>query len=109
MNSDARNLRLRVTRRDEPDLAKLVEWVLGIAETRHRAWVNGEPDPYGLAVSDGIGVESSGHLDGSGKYPGPSADETGRSAQHHGGGHFPPPSPGTPQPVDGPLWRRRPP
>ena len=40
-------MRLRVTRRDEPDLAKLIEWVLGIAEARHRAWVNGDPDPYG--------------------------------------------------------------
>ena len=48
MNSDARNLRLRMTRRDEPDLAKLIEWVLGIAEARHHAWVNGDPDPYGL-------------------------------------------------------------
>ena len=45
MNFDARNLRLRVTRHDEPDLGKLIEWVLGIAEARHRAWVNGEPDP----------------------------------------------------------------
>ncbi len=94
MNSDARNLRLRVTRQDEPDLAKLVEWVLGIAEARHRAWANGETDPYGLALPDGIGPESSGHLDGSGKFPGPSAHEDSRSARHHGGGHFPPPSPG---------------
>ena len=52
MNSDARNLRLRVTRRDEPDLGKLSEWVLGIAEARHRAWVAGEPDPYGLQLPD---------------------------------------------------------
>ena len=48
MRGDERNLRLRVTRREEPDLGKLIEWVLGIAEARHRAWVNGEPDPYGL-------------------------------------------------------------
>ena len=53
MNSDARNLRLCVTRRDEPDMRRLVAWVLGIADTRHRAWVNGEPDPYGLALPDG--------------------------------------------------------
>lgn len=54
MNSDAdaRNLRLRVTRRDEPDLGKLIEWVLNIAEARHRAWVAGEPDPYGLQLPD---------------------------------------------------------
>lgn len=93
MNSDARNLRLHVTRREEPDLGRLVAWVLEIAETRHRAWISGEPDPYGLALPDGIGPESSGHLDGSGKFPGPSAHEGGLSARHHGGGHFPRPSP----------------
>ena len=54
MRSDDRNLRLRVTRRDKPDLTKLIEWVLDIAETRHRAWVNGEPDPYGLPPPDDL-------------------------------------------------------
>lgn len=54
MNSDARNLWLRVTRRDEPDLGKLIEWVLGIAEARHRAWVSGDPDPYGLPLPDDL-------------------------------------------------------
>jgi len=73
MNSDARNLRLRVTQRDEPDLRRLVAWVLGIADARHSAWVNGEPDPYGLGLPDGIGPESSRSPDGSGKFPGPSA------------------------------------
>lgn len=48
MNGDARNLRLRVTRREQPDVDRLVEWVLNIAEARHRAWLAGEPDPYGL-------------------------------------------------------------
>lgn len=48
MNGDARDLRLRVTRRDEPDVDRLVEWVLNIAEARHRAWLSGDPDPYGL-------------------------------------------------------------
>ena len=48
MAIETRNLRLRVTRRDEPDLGKLIKWVLGIAEARHRAWVSGDPDPYGL-------------------------------------------------------------
>ena len=52
MASETRKLRLRVTRRDEPDLGKLIEWVLGIAEARHRAWVAGEPDPYGLRLPD---------------------------------------------------------
>ena len=50
MAGEARSLRLRVTRRDEADLGKLIEWVLGIAEARHRAWVAGEPDPYGLQL-----------------------------------------------------------
>lgn len=52
MNGDARNLRLRATRRDEPDVGRLVEWVLNIAEARHRAWLNGDPDPYGLPPPD---------------------------------------------------------
>lgn len=52
MAGETRNLRLRVTRRDEPDLGKLIEWILGIAEARHRAWVAGEPDPYGLQLPD---------------------------------------------------------
>jgi hypothetical protein len=52
MRGDDQNLRLRVTRREEPDLGKLIEWVLGIAEARHRAWLNGEPDPFGLPPPD---------------------------------------------------------
>lgn len=52
MRSKDRNLRLRVTRREEADLGKLIEWVLGIAEGRHRAWLNGDPDPYGLPLPD---------------------------------------------------------
>lgn len=54
MRSDERNLRLRVARREEPDLAKLIEWVLKIAEARHRAWLIGEPDPYGLPPPDDL-------------------------------------------------------
>lgn len=54
MGSDDRSLRLRVTRRDEPDLGKLMEWVLGIAEARHREWANGEADPYGLPPPDDL-------------------------------------------------------
>ncbi len=52
MNGDARNLRLRVTRREEPDVDRLVDWVLNIAEARHRANLNGDPDPYGLPPPD---------------------------------------------------------
>lgn len=48
MKDSARNLRLRVSRRDEPDVELLVELVLNIAEARHRAFLNGAPDPYGL-------------------------------------------------------------
>jgi hypothetical protein len=55
MNGDARNLRLRVTRRDEPEVDRLVEWVLNIAEARHRAWLSGEPDPYGLPPPSPVG------------------------------------------------------
>ena len=54
MRTDDRHLRLRSTRRDTPDLGKLIEWVLGIAEARHRAWVNGEPDPFGLPPPDDL-------------------------------------------------------
>jgi|GEM_PF-869011 len=54
MVGETRNLRLRVTRRDESDLDKLIEWVLGIADARHRAWIAGEPDPYGLPPPDGL-------------------------------------------------------
>jgi len=49
-----RVLRLHVTRRAdaglEPDVDKLVELVLDIAETRYRAHLAGQPDPYGPAA-----------------------------------------------------------
>ncbi|WP_157103279.1 hypothetical protein [Neomicrococcus aestuarii] len=59
MTGEVRNLRLRVARRDEPDLGKLVEWVLGIADARHRVWVAGEPGPYGLTPPDGLAESPS--------------------------------------------------
>ena len=52
MERSERDLRLRVTRRGHPDLGKLIEWVLNIAEARHQAWQHGEPDPYGLPLPD---------------------------------------------------------
>jgi len=52
MRTEDQRLRLRVTRRDEPNLGKLIEWVLNIAQARHRAWLDGEPDPYGLPVPE---------------------------------------------------------
>ena len=54
MKTEDQRLRLRTTRRDEPDLGKLIEWVLGIAEARHRAWRDGKPDPYGLPVPESV-------------------------------------------------------
>lgn len=60
MNGDARNLRLRVTRRVDPDVDRLVEWVLNIAEARHRAYVNGEPDPYGLPLPESVAARDDG-------------------------------------------------
>lgn len=54
MSGEAKDLRLRVTRRDEPDLGKLIEWVLNIADTRHRAWLSGDPDPYGQPQPDDL-------------------------------------------------------
>jgi hypothetical protein len=60
MNGDARDLRLRVTRRDDPDVDRLVEWVLTIAEARHGAYVNGEPDPYGLPLPESVAARDDG-------------------------------------------------
>ncbi|MDR0783057.1 MAG: hypothetical protein LBE83_04770 [Propionibacteriaceae bacterium] len=37
----------------EPDIDKLVQWILDVAATRHAAWRLGEPDPFGLAVPEG--------------------------------------------------------
>lgn len=54
MGDETRNLRLVTTRRYQPDMAKLVAWVLNIAEARHRAWANGQPDPYGLPLPDDL-------------------------------------------------------
>lgn len=59
MGAPEQHLRLRVTRRDEPDLDRLMEWVLNIAEARHRAYLNGEPDPYGLPPPDDLPPSAS--------------------------------------------------
>ena len=81
MRTEDRQLRLRVTRRDEPDRAKLIEWVLGIAEARHRAWINGEPNPYGLPLPVDIEHLTLGGSDGAGKLPGPSASPKRRAVR----------------------------
>ncbi|CCH76149.1 hypothetical protein BN12_110005 [Nostocoides japonicum T1-X7] len=56
--NDPGRLRLRVTRRAEPDVHKLVDWVLNIAQARYDAHRAGEPDPYGLPTPDGLGPAS---------------------------------------------------
>lgn len=55
---DPGRLRLRVTRRVEPDMRKLVEWVLNITQARYDAHRAGEPDPYDLPAPDGLGPVS---------------------------------------------------
>ena len=72
MRTEDQRLRLRVTRQDTPDMSKLVEWVLNIAEARHRAWRDGKPDPYGLPPPESIRAEQPGHLDGGAKFAPPS-------------------------------------
>ncbi|SJM45378.1 hypothetical protein CZ771_00105 [Actinomycetales bacterium JB111] len=45
-------MRLRVVRRAEPDMRRLVEWVLNITQARYDAHLAGEPDPYGLPAPE---------------------------------------------------------
>lgn len=56
--NDQPPLRLRVVRRAEPDMRKLVEWVLNITQARYDAHQAGEPDPYNLPAPDGLGPVS---------------------------------------------------
>ena len=51
-------LRLRVVRRTEPDVRRLVEWVLNMTQARYNAHRAGEPDPYDLPAPDGLGPVS---------------------------------------------------
>lgn len=91
MRSDGRNLRLRVTRREEPDLGKLIEWVTGIAEARHRACLKGEPDPYGFPPPEdlasarrwALGSVRGAREDRYQKYPGKEAHDEHRDTRHH--------------------------
>lgn len=55
---DPRQLRLRTIRRTEPDVGKLVEWVLNITQARYDAHRCGEPDPYGLPVPENLSLMS---------------------------------------------------
>lgn len=72
MNHDAPNLRLRVWRRDEPNQHRLVDLVLNIADARHRAWLAGEPDPYGLPIPNRLDRSDSCDIDGAAKFAAPS-------------------------------------
>lgn len=56
--NDPPQLRLRAVRRAEPDVRKLVEWVLNITQARYDAHLAGEPDPYGLPAPEGFGPVS---------------------------------------------------
>ena len=51
-------LRLRAIRRAEPDVRKLVQWVLNITQTRYDAYRDGRPDPYGLPVPANLSLMS---------------------------------------------------
>ena len=53
--NDQPQLRLLAERREEPDMRKLVEWVLNIAQARYDAHRAGEPDPYDLPAPDELG------------------------------------------------------
>ncbi|MCT2181654.1 hypothetical protein M3G00_01745 [Brevibacterium casei] len=53
-------LRLRVTRRAEPDMRRLVEWVLNMTQARYDAHRAGEPDPYDLPPPDELAADSLG-------------------------------------------------
>ncbi len=56
--SDPGQLRLRMIRRAEPDVSKLVHWVLSIPQTRYDAYRDGQPDPYGLPVPANLSLMS---------------------------------------------------
>ena len=57
---DPGQLRLRTIRRAEPDVRKLVEWVLNITQARYDAHRAGEPDPYDLPPPDELAADSQG-------------------------------------------------
>lgn len=56
--NDEPQLRVRAVRRAEPDVRKLVEWVLNITQARYDAHLAGQPDPYDLPAPDGLGPVS---------------------------------------------------
>ncbi len=52
--NDQPQLRLRAVRRAEPDMRKLVEWVLNITQARYDAHRDGQPDPYDLPAPESL-------------------------------------------------------
>lgn len=84
MGSDDRQLRLRATKRDAPELGRLVEWVLNIAEARYRAYMHGDPDPFGLPVPESI-EQIAGPEHGPASLAGPSNSTDVRSEPQEGG------------------------
>lgn len=56
--NDPGQLRLRTIRRTEPDITKLVEWVLNIAQARWEAYRAGDPDPYDLPMPANLSLMS---------------------------------------------------
>ena len=56
--SDPGQLRLRAIRRAEPDVAKLVQWVLNVTQRRYDAYRDGQPDPYGLPIPGNLSLMS---------------------------------------------------
>jgi hypothetical protein len=58
VRGDPGQLRLRTIRRAEPDIGKLVEWVLNIAQARWEACRTGDPDPYGLPMPANLSLMS---------------------------------------------------
>ncbi len=52
--NDEPQLRLRAVRRAEPDVRKLVEWVLNITQARYDAHRDGQPDPYDLPAPESL-------------------------------------------------------
>lgn len=58
VGNDPGYLRLRTIRRTEPDVRKLVEWVLNITQIRYDAYRAGDPDPYGLPSPENLSLMS---------------------------------------------------
>ena len=56
--NDEPQLRLQAVRRAEPDVGKLVEWVLNITQSRYDAYRAGDPDPYGLPAPENLSLMS---------------------------------------------------